>query len=317
MLHVTLWVHTVAPRSDIMSGNRENVRGKNGRTARWVPARPDRSSASPVQIPVRRLGYRLALDYKTADRGTQGSWQGALLIDGTLTCPHIPATLANATHRADDKTVREIRDNRELTGRIAARAAFHLKTKEGPDDRGSIRLHCPAAGPSPSVNCARRDRLRPRGPRTTGPPPAVLDLTDARRRAAHLAAKPTVQLPPSERLDLPPANQLPAICWKSAIAVPADASGDLKTAKFPAGHPLPLHRLDRRLQAHPVPQRRDPRPPQERRDRHRQPQTPARTRPGRPERPRRHPGHRRQPRHPRDLALPAHRHPPHRRRLHR
>ncbi|MFC5959198.1 hypothetical protein ACFP51_33670 [Streptomyces pratens] len=181
-------------------------------------------SPENFQIPVRRLGYRLALDYKASDRGTQGSWQGALLIDGTLTCPHIPAALANATHRADDKTVREIRDNRELTDRIAARTACHLKTKEGPDERGSIRLHCPAAGPSPSVNCARRDRLRPQGPRTTGPPPAVLDISDARRRAAHPAARPTVQLAP--------ADQLPPACGKSAITVPADAAGDLKTAKF-------------------------------------------------------------------------------------
>ena len=29
LLHVTLWVHTVAPRADIMSGNRENVRTEN------------------------------------------------------------------------------------------------------------------------------------------------------------------------------------------------------------------------------------------------------------------------------------------------
>ncbi len=189
-------------------------------------------SPDNFQIPVRRLGYRLALDYKAADRGTQGSWQGALLVDGTLTCPQMPAALANATHRADDKTVREIRDNSELTDRIAARAAFHLKTKQGPDDRGTIRLHCPAAGPSPSVNCARRDRLRPQGPRATGPPPAVLDISDARRRTAHPAAKPTVQLPPTEWLNPPPADQLPTVCGKSAITVPADASGDLKTAKF-------------------------------------------------------------------------------------
>jgi hypothetical protein len=60
----------------------------------------------------------------------------------------------------------------------------------------------------------------------------VLDISDARRRAAHPAAKPTVQLPPDEWLDLPPADQLPAVCGKSAITVPADASGDLKTAKF-------------------------------------------------------------------------------------
>ncbi|MGW3511866.1 hypothetical protein [Streptomyces sp. NPDC000994] len=152
-------------------------------------------SPENFQIPVRRLGYRLALDYKAADRGTQGSWQGVLLVDGTLTCRHMPAALANATHRADDKTVREIRDNSQLTDRIAARTAFHLRTKEGPDDRGSVRLHCPAAGPSPSVNCARRDRLRPQGPRAAGPPQAVLDISDARRRAAHPAAKPTVQIP--------------------------------------------------------------------------------------------------------------------------
>lgn len=85
--------------------------------------------------------------------------------------------------------------------------------------------------------------------------------------------------------------------------------------EVPAGHPLPLRGLDRRLQTHPIPQRRNPRATQERRDRHRQPQTPARTRPGRPEHPRRPPGHRRQPRHPGDLALPAHRQPPHRHRL--
>ncbi|MEU5102055.1 hypothetical protein AB0H07_07150 [Streptomyces sp. NPDC021354] len=189
-------------------------------------------SPENFQIPVRRLGYRLALDYKAADRGTQASWQGALLIDGTLTCPHMPAALAGATHRADDKTVREIKDNPQLTDRIAARTAFHLKTKEGPDNRGSIRLHCPAAGPSPSVNCARRDRLRPQHPRTTGPPPAVLDISDARRRAAHPAARPTVQLPPDEWLTPPPADQPPPVCRKSAITVPANASGDLKTAKF-------------------------------------------------------------------------------------
>ncbi|MBO8193347.1 hypothetical protein ITI46_16990 [Streptomyces oryzae] len=60
----------------------------------------------------------------------------------------------------------------------------------------------------------------------------MLDISDARRRAAHPAAKPTVQLPPAEWLDPPPADQLPAVCSKSAITVPADASGDLKTGKF-------------------------------------------------------------------------------------
>ena len=82
------------------------------------------------------------------------------------------------------------------------------------------------------MNCARRDRLRPRKPRTPGPSSAVVNFADNRKRAAHPAARPTVQLPQDEWLTRPPADQLPAICGKSDITVTADASGDLKTAKF-------------------------------------------------------------------------------------
>ncbi|MGW1978686.1 hypothetical protein [Streptomyces sp. NPDC001889] len=103
------------------------------------------------QIPARRLGYRLALDYKAEDRGVQGSRQGAVLVDGSLACPHIPAALASATHRADDKTVR-LRGE-ELAEAITKREPYFLKLKQNADTRGTIRPQCPAAGPSPSVNC--------------------------------------------------------------------------------------------------------------------------------------------------------------------
>ncbi|KUN06964.1 hypothetical protein AQI95_11950 [Streptomyces yokosukanensis] len=189
-------------------------------------------SPENFQIPVRRLGYRLALDYKAKDRGQQGSWKGALLVDGSLACPHMPAPLVHATDGLDDKAVREIRDNQQLTEHIAAREPHFLKTKQGPDARGAVRLQCPAAGPSPSVNCARRDRLRPRTPRAPGPPSAVVDFSDRRQRAAHPAARPTVQLPQDEWLNPPAADELPLVCSKSDITVPADAAGHLKTAKF-------------------------------------------------------------------------------------
>ncbi|QKV92954.1 hypothetical protein HUT19_15290 [Streptomyces sp. NA02950] len=182
------------------------------------------------QIPVRLLGYRLALDYKVEDRGQQGSWKGALLIDGSLACPHTPTALAQATQGADDDAVRL--PSEELQAAIAEREPYFLKTKQGPDARGTIRLHCPAAGPSPSVNCPRRDRLRPGKPRGSGPPPAVINLADTRKRAAHPAARPTVQLPGDEWLTRPPAEELPDVCGKSAINVPADAHGDRKIAKF-------------------------------------------------------------------------------------
>jgi len=182
------------------------------------------------QIPVRRFGYRLALDYKVEDRGQQGSWKGAHLVDGSLACPHMPAALAQATRGAEDNAVRM--PSEDLQTAIAEREPYFLKTKQGPDARGAIRLHCPAAGPSPSVNCPRRDRLRPRTPQVSGPPPAVINLADSRKRAAHPAARPTIHLPIDEWLLRPSAEELPVVCGKSDITVPADACGDRKTAKF-------------------------------------------------------------------------------------
>ncbi len=191
-------------------------------------------SPQNFQIPARRLGYRLALDYKAADRGVQGSWQGAVLIDGSLACPHIPAALANATHHANDQTVRA--RSEDLDEAVAQRGPYYLKLKENADARGTIRLQCPAGGPSPSVNCPRRERLRPHPPRVPRTPQSVVSLASARSRASHPAARPTVQLPETEWLSPPGKEALPPVCGASAISVPADAGGDLKTAKFRQDH---------------------------------------------------------------------------------
>ncbi|MFI8280040.1 hypothetical protein ACIGBH_35080 [Streptomyces sp. NPDC085929] len=182
-------------------------------------------SPEKFQVPSRRLGFRLALDYKAADRGIQGSWQGAVLIDDSLACPQIPNVLAQATHGMDDKTFRQRLD--ELKPVVAERLPYFLKLKQNADARGTVRLQCPAAGPSPSVNCPRRERLRPAGPSTSGPPQTVVRLADRRSRASHPAARPTVQLPDGEWIDPPRKDELPAVCGASAISVPADAAGDL------------------------------------------------------------------------------------------
>jgi hypothetical protein len=177
------------------------------------------------QAPARRLGYQLALDYKTGQRGIQGTTpHGALLIDGTLACPLTPTPAATATTGADDTTIRAMDD--QLTTQIAAREPFYLKTKQTPDATGMIRLQCPAAGPSPSITCPRFNRLHP----PTRPAPSTIDLTSARHVAAHPAAKPAAQIPPAERLHPPPPEQLPRICRQPTITL---HPGDLgKLDKF-------------------------------------------------------------------------------------
>uniref|UniRef100_A0AAU2VTR7 Transposase n=1 Tax=Streptomyces sp. NBC_00008 TaxID=2903610 RepID=A0AAU2VTR7_9ACTN len=187
-------------------------------------------SPSNFQTPVRRLGYRLALDYKVKERGLQGSWQGAPLVDGSLLCPLTPAPLIHATAGADDDTVRFRSD--ALREKIEAREPHHLKLKQGPNARGAIRLQCPASGPSPSVNCTRRDRLRPRAQAPAAMPSRVIDLSLPLPRTLPTAARPTVQVPDAERFAPPPAVTLPQVCCAGSITVPADTEANWRLAKY-------------------------------------------------------------------------------------
>ncbi|MFE3455140.1 hypothetical protein ACFXJ8_40090 [Nonomuraea sp. NPDC059194] len=167
--------------------------------------------------PARELGYRLALDYKVDQRGVQGSAHGALLIDGSLACPLMPGRLAQATTGLDDAAIRT--PSEDLTALIAAREPYLLRLKQNANADGAIRFQCPAAGTSPSVTCPRFDRLHQRGALR----PAAVDLTDARQRAAHLAAKPRV-LPPQPDLTV---GELPKICRQRTITLGKDDLGHL------------------------------------------------------------------------------------------
>ncbi|WP_327425455.1 hypothetical protein OG963_00860 [Streptomyces sp. NBC_01707] len=176
--------------------------------------------------PARRLGYQLVLDYKRENRGIQGTHEGALLVDGSLACPAMPTALAQATFDLSDKAVRGIDDDTVLREQIAAREPYYLRLKESADERGAIRLQCPASGPSPAVACPRFNQVH----QIPAPRPATVDLTNRRATAAHTAAKPTVPIPQAERLRALPKQELPRICQKPTITV---RPGDLgKRDKF-------------------------------------------------------------------------------------
>ncbi|MEO3875294.1 hypothetical protein ABGB18_41460 [Nonomuraea sp. B12E4] len=167
--------------------------------------------------PARELGYKLALDYKVDQRGVQGSAHGALLIDGSPACPLMPDRLARATSGLDDAAIRA--PSEELTALIAAREPYLLRLKQNANPSGALRFQCPAAGTSPSVTCPRFDRLHQRGPiRAT-----AVDLTDARQRAAHVAAKPRVLTPAPDHKT----RDLPKICHQQTITLHPDDLGHL------------------------------------------------------------------------------------------
>jgi hypothetical protein len=119
----------------------------------YTQALPER-----FHLPARALGYRPVMDYRADQLGIQASTGGALLVEGTWYCPALPEPLITATTDLRAKTT----GHDTYAGRIAARAPYELKHKDGPDADGYQRLTCPATGTHPRLMCPLRASLSPR-----------------------------------------------------------------------------------------------------------------------------------------------------------
>jgi hypothetical protein len=119
------------------------------------------SAALPERfhLPAQALGYSLVMDYRIDQLGRQANSGGAVLVEGTWYCPSMPESLISATSNYRAGTI----DEATWKARIAARAPYALKRKEGPDADGYERLTCPALGDHPGLMCPLREgSLAPR-----------------------------------------------------------------------------------------------------------------------------------------------------------
>lgn len=120
----------------------------------YVQARPE-----SFAFPARALGYELVTDYKIDQLGTQGSYDGALLIDGQFYCPAMPRPLIEATLDFRRRNI----DEETWRRRLRERRAYELRPKAKQRDDGSIRLMCPAAGTAPTARCSHKPGSMTRG----------------------------------------------------------------------------------------------------------------------------------------------------------
>jgi hypothetical protein len=130
----------------------------------YTAALPDR-----FHLPARALGYSPVMDYRADQLGIQANTGGALLVEGSWYCPALPEPLITATAALRAKDI----DRDTHAGRIAARAPYQLKHKDGPDADGYQRLSCPATGAHPGLMCPLRETsLSPRDgrPKVLRPP---------------------------------------------------------------------------------------------------------------------------------------------------
>jgi hypothetical protein len=162
----------------------------------YTAAVPDR-----FHLPARALGYSPVMDYRADQLGIQATSGGALLAEGSWYCPALPEPLITATASLRDHAI----DRPTYDAQIAARAAYQLKRKDGPDTDGYQRLSCPALGNHPALMCPLREpSLSPRD------------------------GRPKVLQPPDEP---------PALCRQTAITIPPD-TGARYRQDLPYGSPL-------------------------------------------------------------------------------
>jgi hypothetical protein len=132
--------------------------GDLGADRAYTAALPER-----FHLPVTALGYSLVMDYRADQLGIQANSGGAILVEGTWSCPAMPEPLIAATAQRRAGTI----DADTHATRIAARRPYHLKRKDGPDPDGYQRLACPATGHHPGLACPLRPAsLSPRDGRT-------------------------------------------------------------------------------------------------------------------------------------------------------
>jgi hypothetical protein len=179
----------VDPGPNAISALRSVV--ERGHPTRWLACDRAYSNARPenFQLPTRAIGYDLVLDYRTDQLGIQGSYAGALLMDGWWYCPSTPTALIEST--IDERAGRITKPTRQK--RIEARRDYRLRLKERPDADGHMRLMSPAAGTAPIVGCP----LKPLSiERTTSARPRISPTSEVVDNAALICQQDSVTFPP-------------------------------------------------------------------------------------------------------------------------
>lgn len=153
-------------------------------------------------LPIRDMGAALIMDLHPSDRGTKGTYQGAICHNGSLYCPSTPKALLGLEPLGRQAGPAEIAAHDR---RAAELARYRLGAVTSTDSDGYHRAMCPAA--LGKVRCPAK--------------PASLTLAFDR---------PEVATPPDD---------LPACCAQSTITVPPEVNA--KTAqKHP--YPSAAHR---------------------------------------------------------------------------
>ena len=164
-------------------------------------------------LPLRRAGGRLVMDLHPHDRGSRGTFGGAICCNGNLYCPATPAALLDIEPPARGAGAEQAAAH---DARSAELARYKLGSISAEDPDGYHRVMCPAA--AGKVRCPRREHSmtlpfdRPQIPAPPDPAPRCCTT-------ATLSVPPEVNARPAKSRPTPPrpiASPMPdALQWSA------------------------------------------------------------------------------------------------------
>jgi hypothetical protein len=150
-------------------------------------------------LPVRALGAELIMDLHPHDRGTQGTYGGAICANGNLYCPATPVALLGLDPLARGAKADEISAH-DIKSAELARYKLGRLTRDDPD--GFHRVACPAA--AGKVRCPKKDlsmALPNHRPEVFGPPEQPLQCCTQ----SSITVPPSVNAKTRQKYDYPSA----------------------------------------------------------------------------------------------------------------
>jgi hypothetical protein len=173
-------------------------------------------------LPLRLAGASLVMDLHPSDRGTQGTFAGAIACNGNLYCPMTPRALFELGPLGRGASTEETRAHDERTAELSR---FKLGRSAGPDPDGYSRVTCPAL--LGKVRCA----LRPSSmaldfsrPEVTAPP----------EHPPTCCTQVTVTVPPSVNAKTAQRHDYPGKPWRRSYARRSAAERSNARIKDPA-----------------------------------------------------------------------------------
>ncbi|MGH2772455.1 MAG: hypothetical protein ACRDIU_04875, partial [Actinomycetota bacterium] len=109
-------------------------------------------SAENWATPLRAIGAKLVQDMHPGDRGTKGTFKGAIILHGNLYCPATPAPLMELGPLARDSSKDEFAEHDQKSALLSA---YKLGRITAYDKDGYHRVKCPAA--MGKIRCPHRE----------------------------------------------------------------------------------------------------------------------------------------------------------------